>query len=107
MTLNYIMELGQQLPDFPEVSRSDDNIVRGCQSKVWLTASNESGNIEFKGDSNTAITKGLISLLLRVLSGQKIEDIAHANLYFVGKIILAITISNLVCKFGPLKSATT
>lgn len=55
-------------------------------SKVWLTYTTQDNRIVFEGDSNTAITKGLMSLLLRVLSGQKAEDIIHANLYFVVEI---------------------
>jgi cysteine desulfuration protein SufE len=55
-------------------------------SKVWLNYTNKEGRLFFEGDSNTAITRGLISLLFRVLSGQTMEDIIHANLYFVGKI---------------------
>ena len=84
--LPYIMELGEQLAPMDDVYKNEHNTVKGCLSKVWLTYTRQDDRLFFEADSNTAITKGLISLLLRVLSGQKIEDIIHANLYFVGKI---------------------
>lgn len=86
MSINYVMELGEQMPAFNETDRSEDNIVKGCQSKVWLTASRENGKVVFKGDSNTAITKGLVSLLIRVLSDQKPEDILNEEIFFPSKI---------------------
>jgi cysteine desulfuration protein SufE len=86
MTVFYIMELGQKLPPMKEENKTEDNIVKGCQSKVWLTAKLENERIHFSADSNTAITKGLVSLLVRVLSNQKPEDILHADLYFMRKI---------------------
>lgn len=85
-TIFYIMELGEQLSDFPEAERTEDNIIKGCQSKVWLTAREDGEKIEFLADSNTDITKGLISLLIRVLSGRKPKDILDANLFFIDKI---------------------
>jgi cysteine desulfuration protein SufE len=86
MTVFYLMELGQKLPPFPEEQRTDDNIVKGCQSKVWLVARYDKGRIYFLGDSNTAITKGLVSLLIRIFSGQPPEDILQAELFFMSKI---------------------
>ena len=56
MTIGYIMELGDQLPEMAETGKTDDNIVKGCQSKVWLKAKFENGKIAFEADSNTAIT---------------------------------------------------
>ncbi len=82
----YIMELGQQLPPLPEAFKVDDNIIKGCQSKVWLITRLDGDRIVFQADSNTEITKGLISMLIRVLSGQRAEDIAKADLYFIDKI---------------------
>lgn len=82
----YIMELGQQLPELPEQYKIDENIIKGCQSKVWLTTSMEDDKIIFRADSNTEITKGLISMLIRVLSGQSADAIANADLYFIEKI---------------------
>src|SRR6478609_10969131 len=86
MTVFYIMELGQKLPPFNESDRIEENEVRGCQSKVWMTAELKEDNIFFSADSNTAITKGLVSLLVRIFSGQKAEDILNADLYFMKKI---------------------
>lgn len=86
MTVFYIMELGQKLPEMPEGEKTEDNIVKGCQSKVWLTAKQENDTIRFTADSNTAITKGLVSLLTRIFNGQKPEDILKADLYFMKKI---------------------
>jgi len=86
MTVFYIMELGQKLPPFPESERTDENIVKGCQSKVWLTASLEGNKIQFKADSNTAITKGLVSLLVRIFNGQLPDDVLNSELYFMRRI---------------------
>ena len=86
MTVFYIMELGQKLPDFPESARTEDNIVKGCQSKVWLTAEIKDNRIYFQADSNTAITKGLVSLLTRIFNGQTPSDILNADLYFMNRI---------------------
>ena len=86
MTVFYIMELGQKLPDMPEAEKTDDNIVKGCQSKVWMTATLDKGKIQFRADSNTAITKGLVSLLTRIFNGQRPDDILKAELYFMKRI---------------------
>jgi cysteine desulfuration protein SufE len=86
MTVFYIMELGQKLPEMPESEKTDQNIVKGCQSKVWLTASLDQNKIYFRADSNTAITKGLVSLLTRIFNGQRPEDILSADLYFMNRI---------------------
>jgi cysteine desulfuration protein SufE len=83
MTLFYIMELGQKLPEFPEAGRLEENIVKGCQSKVWLMASMQGDKIVFQADSNTAITKGLVSLLVRILSNQTPDAILNADLFFM------------------------
>lgn len=86
MTVFYVMELGQRLPEMPEAEKTEQNIVKGCQSKVWLTASLDSNKIHFSADSNTAITKGLVSLLIRIFNGQSPEEILGADLYFMKKI---------------------
>jgi len=82
----YIIELGKKLKDFPEDKRTDDNKVKGCQSSVWLTAFRENGSIVFKADSDSTIVKGLIALLLRVLSGQSADEIVNSKLEFIEKI---------------------
>ncbi len=86
MTVFYVMELGQKLPDMNASEKVEDNIVKGCQSKVWLAAKLDGGKVFFSGESNTAITKGLVSLLIRIFNGQTPETILNANLYFMHKI---------------------
>lgn len=82
MTNFYIMELGQKLPVMDEADKTEDNIVKGCQSKVWLKAGLQENKVVYQADSNTAITKGLVSLLVRVFSNQTPDDIINAELYF-------------------------
>lgn len=82
MTLDYIMELGQELQELPEADHVDDKLVKGCQSKVWMTAEMENGLVKYQADSNTAITKGLVSLLVRVFSQSAPQDILDAEIYF-------------------------
>jgi cysteine desulfuration protein SufE len=84
--LTYIMDLGERIAPMNDLYKNEHNTIKGCMSKVWLTYRRQDDRLFFEGDSNTAITKGLISLLFRVLSGQKIEDIIHTSFYFVGKI---------------------
>lgn len=86
MTLYYLMELGQKLPALPEAARKEENEVKGCQSKVWLTARAEANKMILEADSNTAITKGLVSLLVRVFSGQAPDDVLAAELTFMKRI---------------------
>jgi len=86
MTIGYIMELGEQLPQMKEQYKTEDNIVKGCQSKVWLNAIPEQDKIHFEADSNTAITKGLVSLLVRILSGRTAKEIVDSDLFFIDKI---------------------
>ena len=82
MTLDYIMELGDELGAYPEESRTEDHIVKGCQSKVWMTAELDNDRVQFKADSNTAITKGLVSLLVRVLNQSPPKSVIDAEIYF-------------------------
>jgi len=86
MTVLYVMELGQKLPEMKEEDKAEDNIVKGCQSKVWLSAFLKNDKVFFNADSNTAITKGLVSLLIRIFSGQMPDDILKAELTFMKKI---------------------
>ncbi|MEJ0029678.1 MAG: SufE family protein [Bacteroidota bacterium] len=86
MTILYIMELGQKLPPIDDSDHVEDNEVKGCQSKVWLVARNEDDKVYFDADSNTAITKGLVSLLIRIFSGQAATNILNADLYFMKRI---------------------
>lgn len=82
----YIIELGKSLPLINETKKDDDHLIKGCQSKVWLDANVENGRVQFTADSDAVITKGIISLLIRVLSNQKPEDIAQADLFFINEI---------------------
>ena len=90
----YIIDLGKKLPALDSKYMSDDFLVKGCQSKVWLHAYEKDGRIFFETDSNTAITKGIIALLVRVLSGQKASDILSASLQFIDKINLRSHLSS-------------
>jgi cysteine desulfuration protein SufE len=85
-TIYFIMELGMGLEVLPEVARIEENIIKGCQSKVWLIAEEQDGKVHYMADSNTDITKGLISLLLRVLNNRAPEEILNAKLDFVERI---------------------
>jgi cysteine desulfuration protein SufE len=82
----YIIEIGKKLPPMPEQYKTEENIVKGCQSKVWLYAYNQGDKVFFLGDSDALIVKGLVALLIKVFSGQKAEEIAHSNLFFLEKI---------------------
>ena len=82
----YIIELGKDLPLIDEQYKTEDYLVRGCQSKVWLHANLEDGKVLFKADSDAVITKGIIALLIRVLSGHSPQEILDADLYFLDKI---------------------
>lgn len=86
MTVFYIMELGQKLSEINVSDRVEANEVKGCQSKVWLTARLDDTKLFFSADSNTAITKGLVSLLVRIFNGQTPDDILNADLYFMHRI---------------------
>lgn len=86
----YIIELGNNLPDFPEDEKTPQNLIEGCQSRVWITAHlDENGNIIFAADSDALIVKGIVALLLRVLSGHSPREIIDADLYFIDRIGLS------------------
>lgn len=90
----YIIQLGKNLPLIDEKYKTDDNIIKGCQSRVWLHATcDEKGLVHFTADSDAIITKGLISLMIEVLSGQPAADIANADIYFINKIGLTSHLS--------------
>jgi len=82
----YIIDLGKKLPPLKEEYKKDENKVKGCQSTVWLVAHYNNGRIFYEADSDAVIVKGLISMLIRVLSGQSPDDIVHAKLDFINKI---------------------
>jgi cysteine desulfuration protein SufE len=83
---NYLIELGKSIPMIDEEFKIDNYAISGCQSKVWLHASIENDKIFFKADSDAIITKGIVGLLIRVLSGQAPDDILQAKLAFIEKI---------------------
>lgn len=82
----YIIDLGKKLPPLDQEHKKDENKVRGCQSTVWLVADYKDGLVEFKADSDAVIVKGLISMLISVLSGHTPEDIVQAKLEFIDRI---------------------
>lgn len=82
----YIIQLGKELPLIDEQYKTDNYIIKGCQSKVWLRPDTEDGLVHFKADSDAVITKGLVSLMVKVLSGHTASEIAEADLYFIDKI---------------------
>jgi cysteine desulfuration protein SufE len=82
----YIIDLGKKLPPLEDVYKKDENKVRGCQSTVWLVAEYRDGRIFYKAESDAVIVKGLISMLIRVLSGQTPDDIVQAPLDFIREI---------------------
>jgi cysteine desulfuration protein SufE len=82
----HIIEYGKGLPSLDDSLKNEDNIVKGCQSRVWLHADMEGENLCFQADSDAIITKGLVGLMVRVLSGHTPEDIAKTELYFVDRI---------------------
>ena len=90
----YLIDLGKSLPLIDAKYKDEDHLIRGCQSQVWLAAHlNDQGRIEFTADSDAIITKGIISLLVRVLSGQTPQDIAQADLSFIDCIGLSSHLS--------------
>ncbi len=82
----YIIDLGKSLPLISEEYKVDENLIRGCQSRVWLHADSVDNKIVFTADSDAVITKGIIGLLVQVLANQSAEDIAKSELYFIDKI---------------------
>jgi cysteine desulfuration protein SufE len=82
----YIIELGKKLPPFNDQYKTNDFKIKGCQSSVWLISKFENGNVIFEADSDSVIVKGLVSLLIKVLSNQTPKTIIEANLDFMNQI---------------------
>ncbi len=82
----YLIELGKELEPLDASHKTEDNIIKGCQSQVWLHASYEDGQVNFEADSDAIITKGIIALLIRVLSESKPQEIIEAELKFIDEI---------------------
>lgn len=82
----YMIELGKSLPLIDEQFKTDDNLIKGCQSKVWVHAGMEDDKLTFTADSDAIITKGIIAILIRVFSGQSPKDIIEADTDFIDEI---------------------
>lgn len=82
----HLIELGKSLPIIEESNKKEENLISGCQSKVWLFAELIDGKIQYTADSDAILTKGIVALLLRVFSGQKPEDILQSDTDFIDKI---------------------
>ena len=83
-----IIDMGNELTPFPEEDRTDQNLIDGCQSKVWFTAKLQEGRVIYNGDSDALLVKGIVALLIRVLSDHTPKEISAAELYFIDKIDL-------------------
>ena len=79
----YLIELGNDLEELDAKDKNDQNIIKGCQSRVWLVADMKDGKIEFKGESDAVIVKGLVALLLRVVSGRTPKELLETDLHFI------------------------
>lgn len=82
----YIIELGKSLPIIKEEFKTEENIIKGCQSKVWVHGEEQNGNIVFTADSDAILTKGIIAILIRVFSNQNPQNILDANTNFIDEI---------------------
>ena len=82
----YIIELGKSIPIINEKYRTDDNLIKGCQSKVWLYAEQKNNKIIYTADSDAILTKGIVALLLRVFSNHTPQEILDADTDFIDKI---------------------
>jgi len=89
----YIIQLGKELPLIDPQYKKDENLIKGCQSRVWLHTQFRDGKLFFTADSDAVITKGLISLLIKVLSGHTPKEIIDANITFIDKIGLSSHLS--------------
>lgn len=89
----YLIELGKNLDSYPEEEKTDDRLIKGCQSRVWLDHRMEDGRLYFKADSDAIITKGIISLLISVFSGRTPQEIAGDDFSFIERIGLKENLS--------------
>lgn len=89
----YIIELGKNLGSYPEEKKTDDHLIKGCQSRVWLDAHMEDGKVYFSADSDAIITKGIISLLIGIYSGASAAEILSSDFSVVEKIGLRENLS--------------
>ena len=89
----YLIELGKSLTDYPEEKKTDERLIKGCQSRVWLDYKIDGGRIFFNADSDAIITKGIISLLIRIYSGRTPEEVLSSDFSVVDKIGLKENLS--------------
>lgn len=90
---DYLIDLAKELPAIDPHKRTDQYVIKGCQSRVWLDAEMKDGKIYFTADSDAIITKGIIALLIRVLDGRTPQEIIDADLYFIERIGLSENLS--------------
>lgn len=90
---NYLIELGNELPPIDPKYKTDEYLINGCQSKVWLHADFQGGRMLFTADSDAIIVKGIVALLIRALNNQEASEIMNADLYFIDKIGLKENLS--------------
>lgn len=83
-----LIDYGNGLEPFPQEDKTDQNLIDGCQSKVWFTAQMQDGEVVYQGDSDAILVKGIVALLIRVLSGHTPEEIVNTQLYFIDEIQL-------------------
>ncbi len=83
-----LIDYGNSLEPFPEADKNDKNLIDGCQSKVWFTAEMQDGKVIYHGDSDAILVKGIVALLIRVLSGHTPKEIVNTQLYFIDEINL-------------------
>lgn len=85
----YIIDLGKKLPKLADEHKNEDNIIKGCQSIVWLHAYKQDGKLHFEADSEAIIVKGLVSMLVKVMTNHTPEEILKSDLYFIDRVGLA------------------
>lgn len=90
---DYLISLSETLPPIDAAHRTDDYLIEGCQSRVWIDARMEEGRVYFAADSDAIITKGIIALLVRVLSGRTPHEVLSTELYFIDRIGLRENLS--------------
>lgn len=90
---DYLIELGNNLAEMDASLKTEDNLINGCQSKVWLNAEYRDGKVWYEADSDAIIVKGIVALMVKALSGQTTEDILSSDLYFIDQIGLKQNLS--------------
>lgn len=83
---SYLIEMGNELAPIDEKYKTEQNLIRGCQSQVWINAEYADGKLLFQGESDALIVKGLVALMLRVVNNQSPEDVMNSEFYFIDKI---------------------